>query len=180
VHVLSAALLARGPAEPFACDVNRPVYPPLLAGGGVAGWVARGYWNDLGTPARYLAACLDVLAGRAGAPPAGADPRAGMVERAPGAWVSPSAEVEEGARLEGPAWVGAGARLVAGSRVGPGAVVGAGSLVAAGGEVRRAVTWDGTVVAPGERLEDAVAAGALRVPAGPAPLTPPAPAPAPR
>ena len=54
VHVLSPALLERLPAEPFAPDVNHEVYPPLMASGRIRGHVAAGYWNDLGTPARYL------------------------------------------------------------------------------------------------------------------------------
>src|SRR5512137_2960997 len=64
VHVLSPALLDHVPARPHACDVNRRVHVPLLAGGQVRGVVATGYWNDLGTPDRYLAANLDVLDGR--------------------------------------------------------------------------------------------------------------------
>ncbi|HQR29122.1 MAG TPA: sugar phosphate nucleotidyltransferase, partial [Anaeromyxobacteraceae bacterium] len=69
VHVLSPALLDRVPGAPFACDVNRHVYPPLLASGVVHGLVVNGYWNDLGTPERYLRANLDVLSGAAGRPP---------------------------------------------------------------------------------------------------------------
>jgi mannose-1-phosphate guanylyltransferase len=42
-------------------------------------------------------------------------------------------------------------------------VVGAGAFVPAGAEVRRAVVWPGTVLRPGEVVEDAVAAGELRV-----------------
>ena len=64
VHVLSPALLDRVPAAPFEQDINRHVYPPLMASGAVRGRVVEGYWNDLGTPARYLEATFDVLSGR--------------------------------------------------------------------------------------------------------------------
>jgi mannose-1-phosphate guanylyltransferase len=137
VHVLSAALLDHVPAEPFECDVNRHVYPPLMETGLVRGVVASGYWNDLGTPARYLAANLDVLAGRV---PRGRFP--GVEPRASGA----GSVVDRGAAVSD-------------------AVLGAGCRVPAGASVRRAVLWDGTALAPGERLEDAIAAGGLRVPA---------------
>jgi mannose-1-phosphate guanylyltransferase len=138
VHVLSAALLDHVPADPFEADVNRHVYPPLMARGLVRGWVGSGYWNDLGTPARYLAANEDVLAGRV---PLGRFRGIAPAAAGPGAAVDPSAAL------------------------GPGAVIGAGCVIPAGATVRRAVIWEGTALAPGERVEDAIAAGALRVPA---------------
>ncbi len=163
VHVISPELLDLLPAEPFLADINRHAYPPLMAGGRIRGHVAGGYWNDLGTPARYLEATCDLLAGRVPlARFAGAEPLSAAVEVAPGVRAAPGATIAPGARLAGPAYLGPGARVEAGAEVGPEAVVGAGAVVPAGAIVRRAVLWDGTVLAPGERLEGVVAAGALR------------------
>lgn len=146
VHVLSPALLDRVPAEPFECDVNRHVYPPLLAAGAVRGLVTAGYWNDLGTPARYLEASGDVLLGRV---PLGrfarAAPLAGSAAVAPGIRVARGAIVEPGAALAAPAFVGAGCR------------------VPADASLEDAILWEGTALAPGERLAHAIAAGADRV-----------------
>jgi len=162
VHVLSPELLDRVPAAPFECDVNRHVYPPLMASGGVRGLPLTGYWNDLGTPARYLEASRDVLAGRM-PPVAGADPFAGTVELAPGVRAAASARVDRAARLVGPALVLDGAIVEAGAEVGPNAVVGRAARVPAGARVREAVLWDGTALAPGERVDRAIAAGGERV-----------------
>jgi mannose-1-phosphate guanylyltransferase len=149
VHVLSPALLDRVPAAPFEVDVNRHVYPPLMASGAVRGLVAGGYWNDLGTPARYLEASRDVLLGRVPlARFSGADPFAATRELAPGVRAAPDARIDPTARVVAPAFVGARA------------------LVPAGARVEDAVVWEGTALAPGERLEHAIAAGPLRVPAG--------------
>jgi mannose-1-phosphate guanylyltransferase len=164
VHVLSPALLDRVPASPFACDVNRHVYPPLLERGEVRAVVAGGYWNDLGTPARYLQANLDLLSGAPVALP-GADPFAPLRAASHRVWIAPDAEVEPGAEILGPALVGPGARIDAGGRVGPGAVVGRGCRVPDGAAVERAILWPGTVLRPGERVLGAIAAGELRVPA---------------
>jgi mannose-1-phosphate guanylyltransferase len=148
VHVLSPAILGRVPAEPFECDVNRHVYPPLMASGAVRGLVVSGYWNDLGTPARYLEASADVLAGRVPlARFAAVDPFAGTRELAPGVRAAAAARIDPGARLEAPAFIGR--RCV----------------VPAGARVRDAILWDDTVLAPGESVEHAIAAGAERVPA---------------
>ena len=166
VHVLSPGLLDHVPAHPFGCDVNRSVHVPLLASGHVRAVMATGYWNDLGTPERYLAANLDLLAGRAEAASPGADPFAGHATPAPRVFVAEGASVDPAARLAGPVLVGAGAVVEAGASVGPGAVIGAACRVGRGAVVERAVVWPGTAIARGERLSMAVAAGHLRVPAG--------------
>jgi mannose-1-phosphate guanylyltransferase len=59
--------------------------------------------------------------------------------------------------------LGAGAVVEAGARVGPNVVVGAGSRVRAGAVLRDAVVWEGTEISPGERVERAIAAGAVRL-----------------
>jgi mannose-1-phosphate guanylyltransferase len=148
VHVLSPALLDHVPASPFECDVNRHVYPPLMASGAVRGLVVEGYWNDLGTPGRYLEASADVLLGRV---PLGrfarAAPLAGTRLLAPAVRAAADARIEPGAVLEAPAFIGGGC------------------LVPAGARVADAVLWDGTALAPGESVVHAIAAGADRVPA---------------
>jgi len=165
VHVFSPALLDAVPDAPFACDINRHVYPPLLGAGRVRGHLALGYWNDLGTPARYLEANLDVLRGRV--PPSrlrGANPFEGLHPSGrAGVWIAPDARVDPGAALEAPAIVGPRSRVESGATVGPGAVVGAGCLVAAGASVRQSVLWDATALSPGETVFGAIAAGPARV-----------------
>jgi mannose-1-phosphate guanylyltransferase len=137
VHVLSPALLDLVPAAPFEQDVNRDVYPPLMARGLVRGLVTSGYWNDLGAPDRYLAANLDVAAGRVPLARFGLAPPPAV---SAGARIDPAAVVRD-------------------------AVVGPGCRVPAGARVERAVLWPGTALAPGEAVVDAIAAGPLRVPA---------------
>ncbi len=146
VHVLSPALLDRVPAAPFEADVNRHVYPPLMASGAVRGLVVDGYWNDLGTPARYLEASADVLSGRVPLRRFGAvDPLAGTVEIGPAARAAGSARIHASAHIEGPAFIGERC------------------TVSAGALVRDAILWDDTALAPGEAVEHAIAAGAERV-----------------
>jgi mannose-1-phosphate guanylyltransferase len=164
VHVLSPQVLDLVPAEPFELDVNRHVYPPLMDRGLVQAHLADGYWNDLGTPARYLEASRDVLAG--GVPLArfdGAGPFDGLGARTPGVHVHPSAAVEPGATLVAPCAIARDARISAGARVGPAAYVGEAASVGPGASVRDASVWAGTAVGAGESLERCIAAGALRV-----------------
>ncbi len=146
VHVLSPEILDHVAASPFEQDVNRHVYPPLMAAGAVRGLAVGGYWNDLGTPARYLEASADLLLGRVPAARfAGAQPLAGTRLLAPGVRAAADARVDEAAVVEAPAFVGAGCTVPAGARV------------------RDAILWEGTALAPGEVVEHAIAAGGDRV-----------------
>ena len=165
VHVLAPALLDRVPGEPFELDVNRHVYPPLMAAGLVRAHVAGGYWNDLGTPERYLAVHRDLLAGRVPLDRfAGADPYAGLDHRGSGIRVAPSARVEAGAVLRQPVLVCDESWIEAGATVGPEAVVGPRCRVPAGARVASAVLWEGTSLEPGEEVVEVIADGRCRVP----------------
>jgi mannose-1-phosphate guanylyltransferase len=163
VHVLSPEILDRVSDAPFECDVNRDVYPPLMASGAVRGLVVGGYWNDLGTPARYLAANLDVLGGKVplGRFP-GADPFAGLAEIADGVWAARDVRWRSGVRVVAPVLVGAGSAVEA-DELGPNVVVGSACMAGAGSRAREAVTWKGTSLAAGERVEWAIATGTDRV-----------------
>ncbi|HEY6001130.1 MAG TPA: NDP-sugar synthase, partial [bacterium] len=67
IHVLEPEVFRLiPPNRPW--EINRQAYPDLLKRGGrVCGFVHRGYWREAGSPAGYLAANREVLAGRAGA-----------------------------------------------------------------------------------------------------------------
>jgi mannose-1-phosphate guanylyltransferase len=164
VHVLSPALLERIPAAPIEVDV-REVYAGLMADGLLRGHLVDGYWNDLGAPQRYLQAHLDLLSGRVplGRFP-GADPFAGCEDLGGGVRAARGVRIDPAAIIGGPAFLGEGSLVEAGAQVGPGAVVGAACRVAPGAVVRDAVLWDGTGLAPGERVVRAIAAGPLRLP----------------
>jgi mannose-1-phosphate guanylyltransferase len=163
LHLLSPALLERVPSTPTEVDV-RDLYAGLMAGGLLRGHLVDGYWNDLGAPDRYLAVHLDLLAGRVPLGRfAGADPFAGCVDRGGGVRTARGVRIDPTARLTGPALLLEDTVVEGGARVGPGAVIGAACRVAAGAVVSDAILWDGTALAPGERLERAIAAGALRL-----------------
>jgi NDP-sugar pyrophosphorylase family protein len=113
-----------------ASDTVRDIYPRALADGQVLlGIVARGRWEELSTPRRYLEAQL----ARLGAPLA-----QGGSSRVAGSFVPDSASIAPGAVVEASV-------LWGGARIERGAVV------------RRAVVGEGAVVPAGRSVEDAVA-----------------------
>lgn len=163
VHIAGPELIARLPAEGES-DINRTAYVRLIHDGAkVHGYLQHGYWGDLGAPPSLLRANLDVLEGRVpiGRFRPGADPFAGLVERAPGVFVHPDARVD--VELQGPVLIRERVQIPAGARIGRGVVLGAGVRIDAGAEVERAAIWDSTHIAGGERVIDQVAAPGIRV-----------------
>ncbi|MGB9616535.1 MAG: sugar phosphate nucleotidyltransferase, partial [Desulfomonilaceae bacterium] len=61
IHILEPEILDYIPAGVF-CEINDSVYPQLIQNGlPIMGFVTQGYWNDIGSPERYLAAHTHVL-----------------------------------------------------------------------------------------------------------------------
>ena len=150
VHVLSPRVFAHMAGE-GAEDINRDVYPRLLAAGGrVHGAVLSGEWNDLGTASRYLSAQAALLRGRIQIPGA-ASPFA-RARASEGSWLA------EGARLEGtaraPVFVDAGAVVERGAAAGPDVYLGPGVRLLPGTSVENAALLGGEV--PKGRLAGAL------------------------
>ena len=163
VHVLEPELIARLPAEGES-DINRMAYVRAIHDGAkVNGFLQDGYWGDLGAPRSLLRAHLDLLEGRL---PLRrfrpyADPFSGCEQRGPGVFVHASARVE--APLRAPTLIQEGAMVEAGANLGAGVVIGARARVDSGAQVERAVLWEGTHVAAGERVVEQIAAPGVRL-----------------
>lgn len=157
IYVLDAALLDRIPAGRVA-SMEREFFPGLLADAVPCfGWIGDCYWIDIGSPAKYRQAHLDLLAGRVrtdlGLGGASGDRR------------SIAADAVLGARVQtlAPVVVGAACRLGDDARVGPSTVLGPGCEVGAGAVVEGAVLWDGVSVGPGAVLRDCIVGAGVRV-----------------
>jgi NDP-sugar pyrophosphorylase family protein len=157
IYLIDAALLARIPARQVV-SVEREVFPALIADGVPCyGWAADAYWRDIGSPAAYRAAQLDLLAGQVKTPL----PPPGDLHD--GCWIEPSAFVATGARLEAPAVVGAEAAVQTGARVGPFTVLGEHARIASGARVEGTVLWERVDVGQGSVLRDCVIGADVRI-----------------
>jgi mannose-1-phosphate guanylyltransferase len=167
VHVLEPELIARLPAEGES-DINRTAYVRAIHDGArVHGFLQQGYWGDLGAPRSLLRAHLDVLEKRIPLQRfrPEADPFDGCEERAPGIFVHPTAQVE--APLTAPVLIQAGAAVAPGAVIGSGVTIGAKARIDAGAHLERAVVWERTHVAAGERLVEQIAAPGVRLDCAP-------------
>jgi NDP-sugar pyrophosphorylase family protein len=160
VYLIDAALLDRIPTG-RPVSIEREFFPAAIADGiPCFGWCAAPYWRDIGTPAAYHAAQIDLLEGRVRTPlvPAG--------QARDGAWVADCVSAAPGARLEGPSVVGAGARIAGGAHVGPLAVIGERSTIAEGARVARSVVWERVEVGARATLRDCVVGADVVIGAG--------------
>ena len=140
IHVLEPEIFPLIPAnQPW--EINLQVYPDLIARGRrICGFVHRGYWREAGSPAGYLAANREVIAGRAGA----LSPR-------PGAG-TPSLD---GTSCSAPLLAGHGVRVGTSVVIGPETVIGPEVRIGDGARIRRSVILAGTDVPAGADLDGA-------------------------
>ena len=157
VYLIEAELLARIPPN-RPVSIEREFFPGLIADGvPLYAWESRGYWRDIGSPAAYLAAQMDLLDHRLGTKvtPDGRD--------TDGTRIAPTASIASDASVTGPSVIGAGVTLAAGSRVGPHAVLGDGVRVERGASVARSVIWEHTEIAADARLDGCVVGARSRI-----------------
>jgi mannose-1-phosphate guanylyltransferase len=152
-----AYVLERRVLDLIAPDANvsieREVWPQLV-GAGLFAYPHDAYWLDIGTPATYLEASLDLIAGRVHA--------AGVRRVGEGTQVAPDADVGDDVVLGPGVSVGAGARLER-CVVLAGGVIGEGCALSDCILAPRVTLGERTVVAGGAVLGEGVSVGADNV-----------------
>ena len=116
------------------------VFPALIAAGApVFGYIAHGYWEDVGSQESYLRVQADVLNRRVQVEIDG-------FEVSPGVWLGEGADVDPDAILQGPLCIGAYAKVEAGAQLREFTVLGDNVVVQAGAFLHRAVVHDNVFI----------------------------------
>ena len=137
-------------AEDTSVDWSGDVFPKLLAEGApLYGYIADGYWEDVGTHESYLKAQADMLSGKL-------DAEVDGFEVSPGVWVAEGAEVDPEAILKGPLYVGDYAKVEAGAELREYTVLGSNVVVKEGAFLHRAVIHDNVFIGPSTNLRGCV------------------------
>jgi mannose-1-phosphate guanylyltransferase/phosphomannomutase len=138
-------------------DWSGEVFPKLLKEGEpVFGWIADGYWEDVGSHTAYMKANFDCLEGK-------------VKVQLPGdrvgdsTWIHPDAEVFPGARIDGPALIGAGAKVRGDAWVNGPAVIGAYTTIDSGVKISNSIVWDHSYVGLNSRLRGSVVCRSVTV-----------------
>jgi mannose-1-phosphate guanylyltransferase len=155
VYVLARELLTRIPPG-RAVSIEREFFPGLLCDGiPFYGWVGQHYWLDIGSPAKYRQAQLDLMAGKVST-------AAGLSASSLGDDVA----VDPTAAINGPCVIGAASRLEAGCIVGPEAVLGERCVVERAARVSGAILWERAWVGAGAVVRDCIIGAGARVGVG--------------
>ena len=159
IYILEPEVLRLIP-EGKMFDFARDLFPLLMREGyTLYGYVAEGYWCDIGSIKQYHAAHLDILQGKVKLelmPP----------EAEPGIFLGEDVVIEAGAHLSPPVFIGSGSRIEGGAHVGEYSVLGSGTQVAAGASVKRSILFRNTYVGPKAEVRGAVLCSRVRVMSG--------------
>jgi len=116
-------------------DFSQDVFPALLEKGiPIQGYVADGYWEDVGNLEAFAKAHRDVLDGRV-------DVEMPGFEIAPRVWIGPDCEIHPDATIDGPALVGAHCNVAAGAHVRDHTVLGDNVVVRADASLQRSIVF---------------------------------------
>jgi len=149
IYVMEPEVLAQVP-QGEVVDWSADVFPTLLdRGAPVFGWVAEGYWEDVGTHEAYHRVQADVLSGKVKADIDG-------FEVSPGVWVAEGAEVDPDAILTGPLCIGDYAKIEAGAQLREFTVIGNNVVVKEGAFLHRAIVHNNVYVGVGATLRGCV------------------------
>jgi mannose-1-phosphate guanylyltransferase/phosphomannomutase len=149
IYVMEPEVLADVPADE-SVDWSADIFPKLLQRRApLHGFIASGYWEDVGTHESYLKAQADVLAGRV-------DVEIDGFEMSPGIWVAEGAEVDPEASLTGPLCIGDYAKIDPGAQLREFTVIGSNVVVKEGAFLHRAVVHNNVYIGPGANLRGCV------------------------
>jgi len=130
-------------------DFSQDVFPELLRRGApLFGYIASGYWSDVGNLDIYRQAQRDCLEGKVELelPPT----------QGTGIYIEEGVKIDPTARLEGPLYIGRGSLIGPGAYVGPYSVLGPFSQVDARASLKHVVLWTGVRVGRGTHLRGCV------------------------
>ncbi len=136
--------------EDTVFDFSEDLFPLLLDKGlPVFGYVADGYWTDVGNVDAYLSAQRDVLDGLVEVE----IPGFALGERI---WLGEGAEIDPGARIDGPAVIGENCRVEQGAHLREYTVLGANVIVKEGAFLHRATVHDNAYIGPVTNLRGCI------------------------
>ncbi len=149
IYVMERTVLDEIPrGQPW--DWAQDLFPRMLERGApLYGWVASGYWCDIGNTQSYLQANWDALAGRVACEIDGRQVQ-------PHRWIAEDAEIDPAVRIEGPAFIGRDVKLRGDAFINGPVVIDRHGVVDGGAKVSNSVLWPRAYIGENARLRQAV------------------------
>jgi mannose-1-phosphate guanylyltransferase len=141
IYILEPDTFDRIPRD-TAWSIERSYFPSLIERGETfVAYIDRGYWIDIGTPAKYLQVHRDIMDGRYAAPPF-----AGLAHGEP--WIAPDAKIDADVDIQGPCFIDEGVVIKSGARVLPYSVLGRQTHIEEHAVIDESVVWPNGWIGP--------------------------------
>lgn len=141
-------------------DFSKDLFPKLLADGKpLYGYIADGYWKDVGSIEEYRFANMDVLERE------GLVTIPGTESTKKGVWIDEGSKVDLNSKLEGTVIIGKNCVIDANARI-KNSVIGDDCVVEEGAVIKDSVIWNNVKIASGATLQENVVSGDTNIGAG--------------
>jgi mannose-1-phosphate guanylyltransferase/phosphomannomutase len=156
MYILEPEVLKYLPSNQEA-DFSKDLFPLLLdKGEPIYGYVAEGYWCDVGHLDAYREAQYDGLLRKVKLD-------FPYTERSPGVWVGNNTYIDPSTRIETPAVIGSNCRIGARVTIESGTVIGDNVTIGADADLKRPIIWNGAVIGDEVHLRACVIARGARI-----------------
>ncbi|MEM6449763.1 MAG: mannose-1-phosphate guanyltransferase [Cyanobacteria bacterium P01_D01_bin.105] len=156
IYILEPEVLDDIPAN-CEQDFSKDLFPLLLEKGDpLYGYVAEGYWCDVGHLDAYRQAQYDALHGKINLDYAASETTAGV-------YVGINSTVDTTAKLKGPILIGDNCRIGARAVLSPGTVIGDNVTIGNDARLERAIAWNGALIGDESHLRACVVSRGSRI-----------------
>lgn len=140
------------------CDFSKELFPLLLEKGEpMYGYVAQGYWCDVGHLEAYREAQYDILAGKV------ESDFAYKKDESSDLWIGQNTFIDPTAQIEAPAVIGDNCRIGQRVHIEAGTVIGDNVTIGADANLKRPVVWNGAIIGEEAQLSACVISRGTRV-----------------
>jgi len=149
IYILQPDVLQEIPPQGMY-DFSKDLFPKLFeAQKPMYGYLAEGYWCDIGNIEHYRRAHMDMLSGKAKVELSGN-------EIAPNIWAGANVVIDPSARINGPAIIGNNCRIGAAVVIDPYSVIGHNVIIEQGASIKRSIIWNGCYIGKQSSLRGSV------------------------
>jgi len=156
IYILEPSVLEYLPPNQ-ECDFSKDLFPLLLQKNEpMYGYIAEGYWCDVGHLDAYRESQYDGLQRKVKLDDA-------YAEQSPGIWVGQNTHIDPSAKLAPPVLIGDNCRIGARVQIDAGTIIGDNVTIGADANLKRPIIWNGATIGEEANLRACVIARGTRV-----------------